>query len=128
MIPYETESLALLKRIADALEAKPRAASKPTQQALPTNGGPVFGNFGRSKGKPIHGASKSDLDFYGGACVRTLNDPSKSQWHAKERELLMAINEEKARQGLDVDATSDFGPPPTVVGENPAPSDIEIPF
>jgi hypothetical protein len=58
----------------------------------------VFPNYGRSKGAPIAGASMQDLEFYANGCRRSLNDPSKSRWHDKERALLAAIEAEIARQ------------------------------
>lgn len=58
------------------------------------SGGLVFPNYGRSKGQPVKGASRQDLEFYRNGCERTLNDPSKARFHAKERELLAAIDEE----------------------------------
>jgi len=61
--------------------------------------GPCFPNYGRSKGAPIFGASMGDLEFYANGARRTLNDASKSRWHAKERELLDAIEAEITRQG-----------------------------
>jgi hypothetical protein len=63
-------------------------------------GGMVFPPYGRSKGAPIAGASQQDLEFYANGCHRTLNDPAKSRWHDKERQLLAAIEAELARQGV----------------------------
>jgi hypothetical protein len=63
------------------------------------DGGAVFPPFGRSKGAPIRGASMNDLTFYKNAAERSLNDPSKSRWHEKERVLLDSIEAEIARQG-----------------------------
>jgi hypothetical protein len=60
----------------------------------------VFPPYGRSKGAPIAGASQQDLEFYANGCHRTLNDPAKSRWHDKERQLLAAIEAELARQGV----------------------------
>lgn len=62
-------------------------------------GGVVFPPYGRSKGAPIAGASMQDLEFYKRGCERSLNDPSKSRWHDRERQLLAAIEAEIARQG-----------------------------
>lgn len=61
--------------------------------------GAVFPPYGRSKGAAVHGASMQDLEFYRNGCERSLNDPSKSRWAAKEQALLDAINAEIARQG-----------------------------
>ncbi len=59
----------------------------------------VFPPYGRSKGMPVRGGSMQDLEYYANGCKRTLNDPSKSRWHDKERVLLAAIEAEIARQG-----------------------------
>src|SRR4051812_47352455 len=58
--------------------------------AAPSGGGGgdgmVFPNYGRSKGVPISGASMNDLEFYKNGAMRSLNDPSKERFHAKERQ------------------------------------------
>ncbi len=79
-------------------------------------GGAVFPPYGKSKGQPVRGASTQDLEYYANGCRRTLNDPSKSRWHDKERVLLAAIEAELARQGGDED-----GPP--AHGDEDAPPD-----
>lgn len=60
--------------------------------------GPVFPPYGRSKGQPVRGATRQDLEFYARGCERTLADEGKARWHAKEQALLDAINAELARQ------------------------------
>jgi hypothetical protein len=116
------------KRIADALEAlvviaghaaklleaRPAApASTGGQRANTGAGGPVFPNFGRSKGAPIAGATTQDLEFYANAAVRSLSDPAKERFHTKERENLAAYNAELVRQGkAPIVMAGDFGPPP----------------
>jgi hypothetical protein len=75
-------------------------------------GGEVFPNYGRSKGMPIRGASRQDLDFYANGCKRTLNDPGKARFHDKERQLLAAIEAEVARQGGGGGDDGGDGPPP----------------
>ncbi len=83
--------------------AVPRAAAG--GMARPAGGGGgggdgmVFPPYGRSKGMPVRGGSMQDLEYYANGCKRTLNDPSKSRWHDKERVLLAAIEAEIARQG-----------------------------
>ena len=62
-------------------------------------GGEVFPPYGRSKGAPVSGATKGDLEYYASGCRRSLEDESKSRWHEKERQLLVAIEAELARQG-----------------------------
>ena len=58
--------------------------------------GPVFPNYGRSKGMPVAGASVQDLEFYANGCRRSLADERKARWHDKERALLAAIETELA--------------------------------
>lgn len=72
----------------------------PTQRrAVSGDSGAVFPPYGRSKGAPIAGASMQDLEFYANGARRSLADPSKSRWHAKEERLLHDIEAEIARQG-----------------------------
>jgi len=94
--------IALLERIAKAVEARPVAAA-PRASA----GGLVFPPYGRSKGTPVAGASKQDLDFYRAGCERTLADPEKARFHERERVLLAAILKE-----LGEAPPADDGPPP----------------
>lgn len=79
----------------------PRAAAGTARPAGGGGGGDgmVFPPYGRSKGMPVRGGSMQDLEYYANGCKRTLNDPSKSRWHDKERVLLAAIEAEIARQG-----------------------------
>jgi hypothetical protein len=78
--------------------SEPRTAA--WAPAGPAGPGPtVFPNYGRSKGAPIAGASRSDLEFYANGARRTLSDPGKARFHDKERTLLAAIEAELARQG-----------------------------
>lgn len=74
-----------------------REGSEPRPAA--SGDGPCFPNYGRAKNRPVAGADAGDLDFYAKGCRRTLDDPTKSRWHAKERELLAAIEAEQRRQG-----------------------------
>ena len=93
----------------------PRAAAA-AGGARPAAGGGdgmVFPPYGRSKGMPVRGGSMQDLEYYANGCKRTLNDPSKSRWHDKERVLLAAIEAEIARQGGGGgDSGGSDGPPP----------------
>lgn len=75
--------------------AQPRRAA-PTSR---NDSGMVFPPYGRSKGAPVSGASLQDLEYYASGCRRTLDDPAKSRWHDKERQLLAAIEAEIAQQG-----------------------------
>lgn len=97
-----------------SIGATPDAAAAP-RRAAPAGGGggggEVFPNYGRSKGAPIHGASMQDLEYYANGARRSLNDPSKSRWHDRERQLLASIEAEIARQrGGDVGGGDE--PPP----------------
>ncbi len=86
-----------LEELAKGLEAwkASAAATKARDAGRPATDGPVFPNYGRSKGMPVKGASRGDLDFYRQGCERTLGDPSKERWHDKERILLAAIMAEQ---------------------------------
>ena len=99
--------------------AVPRAAAGAAGGAARPAGagggdGMVFPPYGRSKGMPVRGGSMQDLEYYANGCKRTLNDPSKSRWHDKERVLLAAIEAEIARQGGGGggDSGGSDGPPP----------------
>ncbi|MGQ0504170.1 MAG: hypothetical protein ACT4TC_02535 [Myxococcaceae bacterium] len=100
-----------------------RAASNGARAAAP-GGGPVFPNYGRSKGAPIFGATEQDLEYYAAGAKRSLADPSKARFHDKERQLLAAIEAEIARQGGGGGGSSAGG-----FGEEPPPpSDEDAPF
>ena len=94
-----------------------------TERARPSaasggGGGEVFPNYGRSKNKPIRGASEQDLEFYANGARRTLSDPGKARFHDKERALLAAIEAEQARQKGEGGGGGDEPPPP---GDEDAP-------
>ncbi|HWO08428.1 MAG TPA: hypothetical protein VNN80_03080 [Polyangiaceae bacterium] len=86
----------------------------------------VFPPYGRSKGAPIAGASVQDLEFYISGSRRSLDDPSKSRWHDKERALLSVMEAELARQRAGGGGDIDLPPPDDYDG--PPPSDDDIPF
>jgi hypothetical protein len=93
--------------------AQRTAASRPTVPQPGTRNLPnVFPNYGRSKGAPIAGASKGDLDFYRNGAMRTLNDANKARFHEGERALIEAIDLEASKQ-------SD-GPPPHDDNDDPS--------
>lgn len=54
---------------------------------LPT----MLPGYGRTAGQPIATASKDDCRFYERGCLRTLDDPSKQRFHAKEQLMLEAL-------------------------------------
>ena len=75
-------------------------SSSSGQMSLPSSSGgapTTLPPYGRSKGLPIAGASRDDLDYYISGCRRTLADPMKSRWHDKERVLLAVLEAELAR-------------------------------
>jgi hypothetical protein len=86
----------------------------------------VFPPYGRSKGQPVSGATIQDLEYYASGCRRTLNDPAKSRWHDKERQLLAAIEAELARQGAAPPPRDET--PPFRDDDVPPPSDDDMPF
>jgi hypothetical protein len=93
----EAKVLALLERVAVALESKPAVVqhAAPTVSTGPV--GAVFPNYGKAKGQPIRGASRGDLEYYAEGCRRALNDPDKARFHDRERQMLAAIEAELAR-------------------------------
>jgi len=99
----------LQESFAKVLEIITKPASRPA--ATGSGGAPlVFPPYGRSKGQPIAGASEQDLRFYKNGAERSLADPEKSRFHAKEQALLDAIN---AELGIsDAPPAGDDGPPP----------------
>jgi len=76
----------------------PQGNGAPAARPPVTAGPTVFPGFGRSKGKPIAGADPETLSFYANAARRSLADPAKAKFHAKEKALLEAIEAEVARQ------------------------------
>jgi hypothetical protein len=67
-----------------------------------TAGGPIttLPNYGKAKGAPIATASLDDLRYYLRGCERTIEDVGKAQFHARERMVKAAIEDEiKRREG-----------------------------
>lgn len=93
------------------------ASMATTGPARPAASGPVFPNYGRSKGAPIAGATRQDLEYYASGCARSLADESKARFHDKERALLAAINAELERQGFAQHA-------PPAMDDDGEPSDL----
>jgi len=118
----------LKRREARDLEASGRIPAGSAARAAEGKGnasGPVFPNYGRSKNQPIAGAAVAELEYYRAGCERSLADPAKARFHAKERELLRAIDEEMVRQGFASPPPPDAVPPD--FGENSV-DDDSIPF
>lgn len=130
MTDFEQQALAKLQEmiellstirvyLRDASDAAPKAPSSPASASGGATGsGATFPNYGRSKGQPVAGATKQDLEYYAAGCRRTLSDPAKGKYHDKERALLAAIEAELARQ-----SGGGGGEPPDF-----RPADDEIPF
>ncbi len=101
-------------------------ARRPAASSSGGGDGMVFPPYGRSKGAPIAGASVQDLEFYIGGSRRSLDDPSKSRWHEKERVLLAAMEAELSRQrgggGGSGSAGDDYD------DEAPPHTDDDLPF
>jgi hypothetical protein len=102
-------------RMAELTIGAPAAAARTPAVTHGSGGGSegmVFPNYGRSKGAPIRGASRQDLDFYANGARRTLSDPGKARFHEKEKVLLQAIEAEIARQQGGTSRFSGEDPPP----------------
>lgn len=103
----------------------PRARASSGGAPVAGGDGMVFPNYGRSKGAPIVGASMNDLEFYKNGANRSLSDPGKERFHAKERQLLAAIEAEIARQGGGDGGSGGGG---GYGDEPPPPGDEDAPF
>jgi len=106
------------------------APARSSREAAPSGDrGMVFPPYGRSKGAPIAGASVQDLEFYIAGSRRSLDDPSKSRWHDKERVLLAALEAELARQRGSGDSEGSQGNDSMPDDyDSSAPPDDDIPF
>jgi hypothetical protein len=113
-----------LGELSIGLAADPAPARRP-REAPSGDRGMVFPPYGRSKGAPIAGASRQDLEFYISGSRRSLDDPSKARWHDKERVLLAAM-EAELENPSGGGGGDEFSPP----GDYDAPphSDDDIPF
>lgn len=117
----QAKQTALTAALQKSIDTVNRAAAAqrpatPSQPAPRVSAGPAsLPNYGKAKGQPIHGASMRDLEFYAAGCRKSLADPAKANWHAKEQALLEAIQDEMARQS---------GPPSE---EPPPPTDADAP-
>lgn len=119
-----------LGELSIGLAADP-VSSRASRDAAPSGDrGMVFPPYGRSKGAPIAGASVQDLEYYISGSRRSLDDPSKSRWHDKERVLLAAMEAELARQrgGSGGGSGRDEPPPDDYDDGAPAYAEDDIPF
>lgn len=121
MAATNDEIMAKLNEIAALL--KPNGTRAPAPAFSPSTGGALFPNYGRSKGKPIAGASIGDLKFYRDGCLKSLANPEKARWHDKERALLETIEAEMRFRGEPAD--DEVSRVPDTV---PANADEECPF
>jgi hypothetical protein len=65
----------------------------------PSGGAPThFPKFGKGNGAAIRDAAPAVLEFHIDAARKSLADPSKAKWHAKESALIGALEAELARQ------------------------------
>lgn len=107
----------------DRIEARLDKIIAPRPASAPASSGAVFPPYGRSKGRPIYGASRGDLDYYAEGARRSLADTAKARWHDKERMLLADIEMEIDRQEAlagSVAGQTEAQPPP--------PGDDDMPF
>lgn len=118
------DDLAAIRAIVREEMATKANASAPRHAS--TSSGATLPNYGRRKGEPIEGAPIADLEYYANGCRRSLDDPAKSRWHAKERETLAAIEAEITRQnGAGNRAVSGGG---SAFDSLPTDGDDSIPF
>jgi len=109
------------------MKPQPPPAPSPLAGRRTTNGSGgaaahvVFPNYGNLKRAPVHGAPLKDLEFYANGCRRTLGDPSKRNYHDKERALLAQIEAE-------IHAQSAHEMPGNAPDEPPPPTDDDRPF
>jgi len=101
----DMESDEKLDRILEILmELRSRPAPRPQADRAPfaSGGGSSAGllpNYGRAKGQPIAGASLGDLQYYAEGCRKSLNDPDKGRFHAKETAMLAELEAELGKHG-----------------------------
>jgi hypothetical protein len=116
-----------LGELSIGLAADPAPARRP-QPSSGGDRGMVFPPYGRSKGQPIAGATRQDLEFYISGSRRSLDDPSKARWHDKERVLLAAMEAELANPSGSGGGHDAHDAPPHDDYDGPAHSDDDIPF
>lgn len=109
-------------------EAGSQRQTPSSRPASGGSGGAVFPNYGRSKGAPIAGASMQELEYYARNAVKSINDPSKARWVAKETALLESLNAEIVAQGgTPVHVREEYGQPHPTDGIG-GPADDGLPF
>ncbi|MCX6951316.1 MAG: hypothetical protein NTV51_03905 [Verrucomicrobia bacterium] len=90
---YRSDDKASANELSEA--AKAWAAARPAAPRPAAPSGLTI-PFGRSKGKPLSEADDKDLRWVAGAVRKSLDDPAKERWRAKNAELLAAIDAELA--------------------------------
>jgi hypothetical protein len=116
-----------LGELSIGLAADPAPSARFREAAPSGERGMVFPPYGRSKGAPIAGATVQDLEYYISGSRRSLDDPSKSRWHDKERVLLAAMEAELERQRAGEGSSRDAPPPDEYDGASDL-SEDDIPF
>lgn len=66
--------------------------------SAPNSAPTVFPSFGKARGEPIKGAAADALEFHLANARKSLADPEKAKWHARDSALIGAIEAELARQ------------------------------
>lgn len=91
--------LAEKRKLADAASAyaASRGGAAPASRPQPTTSGGAVFKFGRSKGAPLAGAQKSDLEWYAGALRRSIAEPEKARFLASNEAELAQVEAELAR-------------------------------
>jgi hypothetical protein len=74
------------------------AAAQTGGQATPTDKAASVMPFGRSKGIPVHAATKGDIEWTMGALERSISDPAKSRFLEANQALLDVLRAELARR------------------------------
>jgi hypothetical protein len=96
-----------------------------TEDSRPDDGSPIV-PFGKNKGKAITELEDKSLAWYVDAARKSVDDPSKEKWKAKEQKWLDVLLAEQAkRSGGQSEAKPpppkdpyDYGPPPMEPGAN----------
>lgn len=97
------------KKPRDQRDPHPESGSRPEHSGgAPTH----FPKFGKGNGAPIRDAAPAVLEFHIEQARKSLADPQKAKWHAKESALIGALEAELARQrGAAVTKAIVNGPP-----------------
>lgn len=128
---YSLAAMVWIAQEDDDAESAGKAAPKRDRQdppagesvgASPAN----FPNFGKWKGAPISGAPVEALEFHLSAARKSLADPDKAKYHAKESALIGAIEAELKRQSGAVPQKADEAPKTVVATPPPKKPMIDV--